>query len=223
LGKAEQRRQERARAAAKADERRRVALRVLSGCDQAIERKLGELAAAGVRPTCAAGCSHCCKLEVPVSRPEAEALVEWLTANRTADELAAIRERLRGWLDWYRIELPRLAANGQSRRDAFFRHGPTCALNVGGMCTAYPARPVACRALYVTSPVAECDPATGRGEPDTLDAVASATYSHVIELRGTVEKQGGDYMASVHLLPEWLVHLLEVEREPWRIQPKTTT
>jgi hypothetical protein len=80
--------------------------------------------------------------------------------------------------------------------------------------------PVTCRNHYVSSPVAECDPATGSGEPDIILSVARATYPHVVELRRVVESQGGDYLASIHLISEWLVHLLEVEREPWQGAPR---
>jgi hypothetical protein len=220
VGKADQRRHDKARALEKADERRRVALRVLQGCDEAATRELAALAAAGVTPTCTAGCAHCCKLEIPMSRPEAEALVGWLGANRTGDELAALRERLRRWLAWYRTDYPRLVASGLARAEVFFRHAPTCALNERGMCGAYPVRPVACRNHFVSSPVAECDPATSTRECDTLLAIPRATHEHVVELRRVVEKQGGDYLASVHLIAEWLAHLLEVEREPWRGAPR---
>lgn len=220
VGKAEQRRQDKARAVARADERRRVALRVYQGCDEAGARKLEELAATGVTPTCTAGCSHCCSLEIPVSRAEGEALVAWLSANRSAEELDAIRARLRGWLAWYRNDYPALVAAGVSRVDAFFRHAPKCALLENDRCGAYPARPVTCRNHYVSSPVSECDPATGSGEPDIILSVARATYPHVVELRRVVESQGGDYLASIHLISEWLVHLLEVEREPWQGAPR---
>jgi hypothetical protein len=219
VGKADQRRRDKARADANAAERRRVALHVFHGCDGVIERELAALAAAGTTPTCAAGCSHCCSLDVPMSRPEGEALVAWLRDNRSADDIAAIRDRLRGWLAWYRTDYPRLVASGVSRPQAFFRHAPKCALNVDGLCSAYPARPIACRTHYVTSPVTECDPATGNGEPDTLDNVSRATAAHVVELRHVVEQQGGDYLASVHLIAEWLAHMLDVEREPWRGAP----
>ena len=66
-----------------------------------------------------------------------------------------------------------------SRTDAFFRHAPKCALLENDRCGAYPARPVTCRNHYVTSPVAECDPVTGRGEPDGILAIPLATRSHV--------------------------------------------
>ena len=184
------------------------------------EWKLVLLAPTGVVPTCTAGCSHCCSLEIPVSRAEGEALVAWLVEHRSADELAAIRDRLRAWLVWYRTDYPRLVAGGMARTDAFFRHAPKCSLLEDHRCSAYPARPVTCRNHYVSSPVSVCDPAVGNGEPDVMLAVASATRDHVVEIHRVVERQGGNYLASIHLLPEWLAHLLEVEREPWQGSPK---
>jgi hypothetical protein len=217
VGKAEQRRQDKARAIERAAERRRVALRVYQGCDEAGTRKLAELAATGVTPTCAAGCSHCCSLEIPISRAEAEAIVEWLMTNRRPEDLAGIRDRLRGWLAWYRTEYPRLVASGVSRIEAFFRHAPRCALLENERCGAYPVRPVTCRNHYVSSPASACDPASGAGADaaEPLLAVARATHPNVVELQRVVEGQGGDYLASIHLIAEWLAHLLEVEREPW--------
>jgi hypothetical protein len=61
-----------------------------------------------------------------------------------------------------------------------------------------------------------CDPATSTREPDEMLDIPRATQPYVVELRRVVERQGGDYLASIHLISEWLAHLLEVEREPWR-------
>ena len=215
VGKAEKLRQDKARAAAKADERKRVVLRVFQGCDESAERTLAQLAQRGVVPSCRSGCSHCCSLEIPLSRAEAEVLVGWLHEHRTAAEIDQIRERLRAWLVWYRTELPRLEAAGMSRSDAFFRHAPKCALLVDNTCSVYPVRPTTCRNHFVSSPVAECDPATGSGDPALILDVAKASFTYVSELRRVVESQGGSYMATIHLIGEWLAHLLEVEREPW--------
>lgn len=214
MGKTEQRQRDKARAVANAEERRRVALVVLRGCDEAGAKQLAQLATKGIVPTCSAGCSHCCRLEIPVSRPEAEVLVAWLLAHRTPEQLEAIRDNLRGWLAWYRTELPKLAMD---RADAFARHAPKCSLlDEDGRCGAYEVRPITCRNHFVSSPVSECDPATTTSEPVGMLAVAQATYDHVVELRRTIERQGGSYLASIHQLPEWLLHLLDVEREPWR-------
>ncbi len=220
MGKTEHRLQEKARALAKLDERRRVVLRVYQGCDETRTSTLTRLADRGVTATCAAGCAHCCNLEIFTSRAEAEVVVAWLVEHRSTDELEAIRDRLRAWLAWYRTEYPELVASGVSRTDAFFKHAPRCALlEATNYCGAYEVRPVACRNHLVSSPVAECDPATGSGEPDMILDVSRASYDHVVQLRRVVESQGGSYLASIHLLPEWLAHLLEVEREPWQGAP----
>jgi Fe-S-cluster containining protein len=213
------RQREKARSLANADERKRVALRVFGGVDEAGARKLAELAAKGVTPSCVEGCAHCCRLEIPMSRAEGEALVDWLVANRSAEEVDAVRDRLRGWLVWYRTEYPRLIASGTSRVEAFFRHAPQCSLLVDNRCTAYPVRPVACRNHMVSSPASRCDPANGDGEVDSMLDVARATYPHVVELQNVVAKQGGTYLATIHLIAEWLAHLLDVEREPWQGSP----
>ena len=188
MGKADRRREDKARALAKIEERKRVALRVLQECDEAGARALTKLAVSGRTPSCTAGCSHCCSLEVPMSRAEGEVLVDWLTANRTHEELELVRERLRGWLAWYRTELPRLVASGTSRVDAFFRHAPKCSLLVDGNCSAYAARPVTCRNHYVSSPAEMCDPATSTREPDEMLDIPRATQPYVVELRRVVER-----------------------------------
>jgi len=218
MGKAEQRQKDKARALAKADERRRVVLRVYQGCDERGGARLAALAEGGVTPSCREGCAHCCNLEIPISRAEGEALVAWLSEH-VPTRLHAIRDRLRGWLTWYRTDYPRLVAAGMERTEIFFRHGPPCALLEGHRCSAYAVRPITCRTHLVTSPVEVCDPAVGTGDVDMLLDVAVATRDHVAELRHVIEQQGGSYLASIHLLPEWLAHLLEVELEPWRGAP----
>lgn len=216
MANAQRGREEKARALAKLEERKRVALRVFQECDEAGVRTLARLAIKGRAPSCTAGCSHCCSLEVPMSRAEGEVIVDWINANRTQDDIDLIRERLRGWLDWYRTSLPRLVAAGMSRTEAFFRHAPRCALLVDGQCSAYPVRPVTCRNHYVSSPPTECDPATSTREPYEMLDIPRAAQPYVVELRRVVERHGGDYLASIHIIGEWLAHLLDVEREPWR-------
>jgi Fe-S-cluster containining protein len=216
MGKAEQRQRDKAKAVANAAERRRVVLRVYAGCEDAAAGKLAQLANKGVTPACSAGCSHCCSLEVPMTRAEGETLVAWLHEHRSAAELDQIRERLRGWLAWYRDDLPRLARDGMPRDVAFTRHAPKCSLLLpDGRCGAYEVRPVSCRNHFVSSPPEDCGPASTR-EPAGMLEVAQATYDHVVEIRRTIERQGGNFMASVHLIPEWLSHLLGVEAEPWK-------
>jgi hypothetical protein len=37
-----------------------------------------------------------------------------------------------------------------------------------------------------------------------------------MKLRALIENQGADFNGTVHLLTEWLAHLLGVEAQPWR-------
>lgn len=215
MGKAEQRQRDKAKAQANAEERRRVVLRVYEGCEAVAKTTLARLETRGIVATCAAGCAACCSYEIPAARAEVETLVAWLVEQRTAAELDAIRERLRGWLAWYRDELPRLERDGLPRDIAFARHAPKCALlEPDGRCGAYAVRPVSCRNHLVSSPPQRCA-MPGDDEPAAILDVARASVTYVEDIRKTVERQGGNYMASVHLLPEWLVHLLGVEAEPW--------
>lgn len=217
MGKADDRRRDKLRAEANVAERRRVVLRVYEQVEATTTTTLAQLAARGVTPTCVAGCTHCCNLEIPTTRAEAETVVAWLREHAPAEQLDAIRAGLVRWLAWYGRELPAHLATGLPRHLAVFRHAPACPLlGADGRCGAYPVRPISCRNHYVTSPVTRCDPAHGDGEADELSEVARASVDHVAQIRRTIEAQGGTWLASVHLLQQWLAHLLDVAKEPWR-------
>lgn len=217
MSKVDARRADKARKAAQLDERRRVVLQVYREADDAIADALATLGAAGTTPSCRAGCAHCCHLEVPTSRAEAEAMVAWLREHKTADELAAIADRARAWLAWSRGELRAQLAAGAERGEAFLKTSPGCVLlDEGGACGAYPVRPMTCRNHYVSSPPERCGPTATRDTTVvSLASVAQATRPMVATIRRTVESQGADFAASLHLIPQWIAHLLEVEQNPW--------
>jgi Fe-S-cluster containining protein len=206
------------RAKQQAQERLAVTREAWSEADRLIS---AELAGLGTAPTCAAGCAHCCRQAIVTARAEAEAVADHI--KRTWDEpcIEALRERLRAWLRWYRENYPKLIADGVKRDAAFYERGPQCVMLVDNACSAYEARPLTCRTLYVTSSPNAC-----RQESDPLferDATFVPVHSLVrvtepmhLRIRAVVEKQGADYMATAHLLPEWLAHLLRVEDQPWR-------
>jgi hypothetical protein len=112
-----------------------------------------------------------------------------------------------------------LVASGIPRRDAFYMHAPQCPALIDDACSIYSVRPVFCRTHYVTSPADACRP---EGDPARLDAPVElmrifAKASPIgIKLRAFVENQGADFNGTVHLLAEWLAHLLGVEQQPWR-------
>lgn len=193
-------------------------------CDEDIERELAALASRGVVPTCSKGCAHCCRQEILVPRAEAEAVVDWLQSSWLPDQIEALRERLRAWLVWYHGEFKRRVDAGEDRQIATYEHGPGCVALVDNACSIYPVRPLMCRMHFVSSPADACrpagDPAFAQGELlAVLPSIPRVAQPAVLQIRGGVERQGTEFWATVHLLPEWLAHLLRVEDQPWRSGP----
>jgi Fe-S-cluster containining protein len=205
-----------------AKERRSLALKVFHEIDELVEREVARSAAKGQQPTCSKGCSYCCRHELYAPRAEAEAIVEWLESC-SPHLIEDLKMGLKAWLDWYRTGYPKLVASGIARSDAFYSHGPRCPALIDDACSIYPVRPVFCRTYYVTSQVDACRPL---GDPARLDVrIASIPIPAKAapigrKLRALIESQGSDFNGSVHLLAEWLAHLLEVEEQPW--QPRSS-
>lgn len=213
-----------ARARALVRERIEVTRDAMAASDQEIERELTVLAERGIVASCTKGCAHCCRQEILVPRAEAEAIVAWIEASWSPDQLEALRGRLRGWLAWSRGELPRLIAAGMERLEAIYEHGPQCVALEDGLCAVYPARPMSCRMHYVRSSPDACrqehDPAFSRADRVTvLPSIHRVTQPAILRIREVTERHGGDFLAAVHRLPEWLAHLLRVEQQPWRTTP----
>lgn len=187
--------------------------------DRAIEAEL-----ANVAVSCRPGCASCCTQEITVARAEAEAIADWIKTSWDDAQIAAFSDRLRAWLAWYREQYPRQVASGLSRSAVFYELAPACPALVDNACSIYPARPLTCRTMYVTSPVGACRRKT---DPDhdpaaklvPVHALRRVTEPAHLKLKALVEKQGADYIATAHLLPEWLAHLLRVEDQPWRTTP----
>lgn len=201
-----------------AQQRRSLALKVFSEVDALVEVEIARSTERGQPPTCSKGCSHCCRQEIYVPRAEVEAIVEWL--ERSAPHLIDdLKLRIEAWLDWYRSRYPELVASGIARHDAFYSHGPPCPALVDDQCSIHPVRPTFCRTHYVTSPADACRPA---GDPAHLDVrikameIFARTAPIAVKLRALVERQGSDFKGTVHLLAEWLAHLLDLEQQPWR-------
>jgi hypothetical protein len=95
---------------------------------------------------CKEGCDWCCHLTVGAGVPEVVRVVEYLRRTLTADEFAALRERVLR-LDAQRQEL-KATAGGDP-------HLP-CALLADHRCTAYPVRPLMCGG-FNSSDAAECE------------------------------------------------------------------
>jgi hypothetical protein len=104
------------------------------------------LAEPGPKVECAAGCDHCCHVPVGVTAPEALQLYAFLRRTRSAEELAALQQKLRACSD---------AIRGLSHDQRYSPNHP-CPLLEGGRCSVYPARPFACRGMNSLDR-ADCD------------------------------------------------------------------
>lgn len=107
--------------------------RAVSQCAAAAEAVCRE------RPiACAAGCPHCCVLNVAVLLPEAMIIADWLRARLQQSELIALRGRIAdhcrrvGWVE----------------DDERISKQVVCPLlDAAGNCSIHPVRPLVCRAV----------------------------------------------------------------------------
>jgi Fe-S-cluster containining protein len=89
---------------------------------------------------CRRGCAWCCQFRVSARAVEVLRLAAWLTAHRPAAEV----ERVRAQAD---AHARRLAGMVPERR---LRTNLACPLLVDDACSAWEARPLACRAFHAT-------------------------------------------------------------------------
>jgi hypothetical protein len=89
------------------------------------------------KPACARGCSHCCHGRVEATAPEVFLLVRHLRAHPDPDRDA-------------RIESTARAVAGMDGRARRMAQVPCALLGDQNECTAYPARPLACRRAHST-------------------------------------------------------------------------
>jgi len=140
-------------------------------------RRLGEeaqgleearLSTEGKTRSCTKGCAACCQMLVPLSAPEAYALMEHLRSwppekqRRIAERLAQAKSLLLSHGLWHR--LMEIGESSQPQDDAslepinrdFYALRMACPFLEEDMCSIYETRPAACRELLVTSPADRC-------------------------------------------------------------------
>ena len=119
---------------------------------------------------CDRGCTYCCHISVASSLPEV-----FLVAGRLRDELDPLaRFGARA----------ALAVDEQFTSEDRFRHGKACAFLSGGLCSIYPARPLACRGWHSLD-VAACEKGFADGDPTSripaipgrMTAAAAITFA----------------------------------------------
>ncbi|MBJ6752037.1 YkgJ family cysteine cluster protein [Geomonas anaerohicana] len=87
---------------------------------------------------CAAGCPHCCVLNVAVLLPEATTIALWLRESLSGEELAGLQKRLgthRSWARWMDDD------------ERILKQMACPLLDQYGACSVHPVRPLACRAI----------------------------------------------------------------------------
>ena len=107
--------------------------RLLTVCAEA-----AEVACAGRPLDCAAGCPHCCVLNVATLLPEGMVIAGWLRYRLESSELENLRGRLaahRSWARWMDDE------------ERIIRKASCPFLNGAGLCAIHPVRPLVCRAV----------------------------------------------------------------------------
>jgi hypothetical protein len=110
-------------------------------------------------PACREGCHHCCHLRVQASVPEILLLAEWLRSRKPPDELESLRAELRRL-----APDPRLLSATEKPKQRI-----ACALLRAGACSAYEARPLACRG-FNSMDAEVCRRSLDEDGPATADA-----------------------------------------------------
>lgn len=128
----------------------------LDGAYEAYDAWIAVIAAQN-RFSCAMGCAACCH-----DNPHGVAGVELLRVRRA---IAGRRAELQPRVDLARSRYQALVASlgAQSAEAATRALGQPCPLlSDRGLCTAYAARPMACRMFHALTPAAWCDPSDPR-------------------------------------------------------------
>ena len=163
--------------------------------DSLIAGVASQLAEAGRKISCKAGCGACCRQMVPISIFEAEALAAWIRTLPEArrQELAGrfhqalLKLSAAGLIDRMVNEdwLAETASARQLALEYFYQRVP-CPFLEDESCSIYPIRPLVCREYLVSSPPEYCsDPATMQTVPVRLPL----NFSRVINIIGAQLEQ----------------------------------
>lgn len=87
---------------------------------------------------CAAGCPHCCVLNVSILLPEGMAIANWMRERLPPSALDALRERLAAHCRWVRW---------MDDEERIIKQTSCPLLDAAGTCAIHPVRPLVCRAV----------------------------------------------------------------------------
>lgn len=162
----------------------------------------------GISASCKRCCSHCCRFHIVVSSAEIHALAQYIRREFSAEQLEQLRRRVELWHQWDDSRPGRHAVVSLEPQPDLATYEQRCPLLVDGECSAYPARPVACRAHFVSSDPQDCraaiDPQATAPAPITLPSVLAGTGPFEAAVRGCGVVAGSDATRSLMLLPQAL-------------------
>ncbi len=183
--------------------------RVYSSLDEAIASELDRLRSGyGVIPTCARGCSYCCRDHIVTNVAEAHALAQYVKREFSIDQISSLRMRTKQWHEWNDYRPGLYPPTDIREQTDFSNYDPCCPLLVDGACSAYPVRPVVCRTHYISSHPRFCREANVQGStsphPVAITSVVEETRQFLVAIRDYIESAGWDFSRSRMLLPYWL-------------------
>ena len=139
---------------------------------------------------------------------EIHALVQFIKRTFARDQIEELRYRTRQWHEWDDSRPGRHPSPDTKCPPDLKDYEPCCPLLVRGACSAYPARPIACRTHYVRTDPSRCLAVTlGKAAEDipvTIPSVAEAGSLFLNQLKAYVETEGSEYSRSIVLLPHGL-------------------
>ena len=194
-------------------------------------RRLGEeaqgleearLSTEGKARSCTKGCASCCHMLVPLSPPEAYALMEHIRSwpaekqAHVATRLAEAKSLLLSHGLWHR--LTELGESTQPQDDAslepinrdFYALRMACPFLEEDTCSIYDVRPAACRELLVTSPADYC---RNMASQDIMPIPAPIRISPILGLLWSELTDSPARLIPLPIVSEWVErHAADNER-----------
>ncbi len=144
------------------------------------------LAASGARVACRRGCAWCCQFRVSARAVEVLHLAAWITTHLPPAQVTAVRDQAAA-------HAKRLATMTVERR---LRTNLACPLLVDDACSAWEARPLACRAFHATDADgcrdSVLDPDRDDVPPALVPAVDAVSRGHRDGLVAALQSAGHD-------------------------------
>jgi len=183
--------------------------RVYSSLDEAIACGLDRLRSGdGIIPTCAWGCSHCCRNHIITNVAEAHALAQYIKREFSIGQIRGLRTRTKQWHEWNDYRPGSYPSSNIRAHTDFSNYDHCCPLLVHDACSAYPVRPVVCRTHYICSHPRFCseanDPESTTPPPVAITSIIKETSQFLVTIRDYIESAGWDFSRSIMLLPHWL-------------------